>query len=144
MFSKPWFIAFGSTGTAIGVWGTSILSNPKTNPDPSLECFVDNVSIGSEPPFEFAENNWKLCGKVGLSDGLHTLRIDVKVQSPQQTFWLDQIGYIPSPSMPLDNKTIMLDNTDPAIRLDASWKPLGGTANMTTSTNSVALVDFVG
>ncbi|KAF9447284.1 hypothetical protein P691DRAFT_731767 [Macrolepiota fuliginosa MF-IS2] len=135
--------SFVFSGTAVQVWGTSII-NGTTNPDPTFECFVDDVSIGREPPFQFPENNWLLCDKTGLPDGSHTLRVDVKVVSPDHTFWVDQIRYVPSPTLPLDNKVILLDNTDPAIKLDSQWSALGGTANMTTHTNSIALVDFIG
>lgn len=40
--------------------------------DPSWECFVDNVSIGSKPPIGFPENNWVFCEADSLSNGQHT------------------------------------------------------------------------
>jgi hypothetical protein len=137
---------FGSwpiTGTEIGVYGTSIVVNSTTDPDPNLECFVDGVSIGREAIFDAGENNWKLCGRGGFSAGPHKLQIDITVQSPEQTFWLDQIRYIPSPAVPLDNKTIMLANTDPAIQLDNNWESLAQ-FKATNKSNAVAHVDFIG
>lgn len=133
-----------SVGTAIQVWGTNPdVTNPKTNPDPTLECFIDDVSIGRSAAFPFAENNWTLCGKSGIPDGHHRLRIEVKVQSPTQKFWLDQIRYVPSPSVLLDNKTISMRCTDPAVHLDAQWGSWGG-INITTKHSAVAHVNFVG
>ncbi|KAF5344753.1 hypothetical protein D9756_011073 [Leucocoprinus leucothites] len=131
-------------GTAVQVWGTNDVVNFDTNPDPTLQCFIDGTSIGRDTPFQFGENNWKLCGTSGLPDGSHTLQIQVKVQSSSQTFWLDQIRYIPSPTLPLDNKTILIENDDPAIQFDAQWRSLGGTANLTNEQGSVAQVTFVG
>jgi hypothetical protein len=130
-------------GTAVEVWGTNANLNT-TNPDPTLQCFIDDASIGRDTPFAFAENNWRLCAQTGLEDGLHKLSIQVKVQSPAKTFWLDQIRYIPSPTLLLDNRTIMIDNTDPAVQFDANWSKLGGTANITTKQNSIAQVQFIG
>lgn len=131
-------------GTRVEVWGTNIVKNAKTNPDPDFECFIDDVSIGRDAPFEYPENNWSFCKSPILPDGPHKLRIDIKVSSPEQTFWLDRILYIPSPDMPLDNGVLLVDNTDPAIHYDSQWTSLGGGANMTARTNSVAWVEFIG
>ncbi|XP_006455774.1 hypothetical protein AGABI2DRAFT_210331 [Agaricus bisporus var. bisporus H97] len=136
-------VSFEFDGTGIEVYGTSNLSNPKSDPDPNLECFIDGVSIGRDSPFEFPENNWKLCGKGGFSVGLHSLRIDIKVKSPKQTFWLDSIRYEPSPSVPLDNKTIRMENSDSAILLDDNWGSFGPFKG-TTKANAVAVIDFIG
>ncbi|KAF9439547.1 hypothetical protein P691DRAFT_690437, partial [Macrolepiota fuliginosa MF-IS2] len=131
-------------GTAVGVSGSNIDQNT-THPDPTFECFVDDVSIGRTSPFQFAENNWPFCNKDGLPDGLHKLRIDVTVMSPDHTFWLDQIKYNPSSAVPLDNKVIWLGNTDPAIAYDLHWGEWpGGLGNITMRNNSVALVQFIG
>jgi hypothetical protein len=137
---------FGSwsiTGTAIGVYGTSIVVNSTTDPDPNLECFVDGVSIGREAIPDAGENNLKLCGRGGFSASPHKLQINITVQSPEHTFWLDQIQYIPSPTVPLDNKMIMLTNTDPAIQLDNNWESLA-IFNATSKPNATAHVDFIG
>ncbi|KAJ3567290.1 hypothetical protein NP233_g6454 [Leucocoprinus birnbaumii] len=138
------FLSFPFSGTAVQVWGTNNEANFNTDPDPTWECFIDGNSISRDAPFQFAENNWKFCDKSGLPDGNHTLRVEVKVQNPSQTFWLDQIRYIPSPSLSLENRTILLDNSDPAVQFDAQWTSLGGGANMTTKPGSIATVNFVG
>ncbi|KAF5344752.1 hypothetical protein D9756_011074 [Leucocoprinus leucothites] len=136
--------SFPFNGTSIEVWGTNSVVNFDTNPDPSWECFVDGVSIGREAFLEWPESNWKFCGQYNFADGNHTLRIDVTVQSPNHTFWLDQIRFIPSPTLPLDNKTILIENTDPAVQFDAKWEAMGATANITTVLGSAAWVTFIG
>jgi len=139
-------LTFGSwsmTGTVVGVYGSTFVNNPQTDPDPNLECFIDGVSIGREPIFNGGENNWKLCGKGGFGAGPHKLDINITVQSPTQTFWLDQIRYIPSPSVSLVNKTIRLTNQDPAIRLNDSWWT-AAQFNATKQMNATAQVDFIG
>ncbi|KAF7759736.1 hypothetical protein Agabi119p4_11431 [Agaricus bisporus var. burnettii] len=130
-------------GTGIEVFGTNIVNNPTTDPDPNFECFIDGVSIGRDSPFTFQENNWKLCETDGLFAGQHKLHIDIKVKSRKQTFWLDKIQYVPSPSVPLDNKTIQMANKDSAIRLDTTWRRLGP-FKVTSVMNAVAYIDFNG
>ncbi|KAJ3567289.1 hypothetical protein NP233_g6455 [Leucocoprinus birnbaumii] len=137
-------VLFNFSGTDIAVWGTNNEANLNENPDPDWECFVDGNSIGRDSPFRFPENNWRFCEKSGLPDGSHTLRIDVKVQNPSQTFWLDSIRYAPSPTAPLSNTTIFIDNTDPAVQFDPLWKSLGHTANVTSRHGSTANVTFMG
>lgn len=133
------------SGTAIEVFGTSIVVNATTAPDPTLKCFVDGVSINTGDPFQFAENNWNFCGNSQLLDGHHTLRIDVKVLSQNQTFWLDQLRYNPSPNLPLDNQVIYFDNIDPAIQYDSHWTGMDGFGvSMTRQKNSSAQVNFIG
>jgi hypothetical protein len=132
-------------GTDVEVYGTSnITMLPNNTPDPTLECFVDGFNIGREAPFNGAGNNILLCDTNSLQDGLHNLTIIVTVQSPTHPFWIDKIQYIPSPNLQLDNRTILVENTDPAIQFDAGWSRLGDIANMTTTPNSVAQVDFIG
>ncbi|KAF9440560.1 hypothetical protein P691DRAFT_608922, partial [Macrolepiota fuliginosa MF-IS2] len=131
-------------GMDIGVSGSNIDPNT-TNPDPTFECFIDDVSIGRTSPFPFAENNWPFCNKSGLPDGPHELQIDVTVMSPNNTFWLDQIKYNPSSAVPLDNKVLLVNNSDPAITYDSFWTEWpGGLGKITQQTNSVALVQFIG
>jgi hypothetical protein len=134
---------YSMTGTEIGVYGSNFVNNPRTDPDPNLECFIDGVSIGREPIFDAGENNWKLCGKGGFTAGPHRLDVNITVQSPVQTFWLDQIRYTPSLSVPLENKMLMVANMDPDILLDNSWFSLAH-FNVTSVTNATARVDFIG
>ncbi|KAF5345408.1 hypothetical protein D9756_010993 [Leucocoprinus leucothites] len=137
-------VSFQFNGTAVEVWGTSDVVNFDTNPDPTLECFIDGASIGRDDAYQSSDNNRELCGKSGLSDGSHNLQIQVKVQSSSQTFWLDQIRYIPSPTLPLDNKTILIPHGDPAVQFDAQWRGWYDDAQMTNTQGSIARITFVG
>lgn len=125
-------------GTAVVVWGTNIV------PSPNIECFVDDLSIGGAGPFEPDANNISFCDKKGLRDGQHQLRVDVRIQGPNQSFYLDRIRYAPSADVPLEDKIIKLEINDPAIQLDAHWTNVEGSPMMTRQTNSAARVDFVG
>ena len=59
-------------GTAVSVIGTT---TGATDSDPSWECFVDNVSTGSKPPYGFPENNWVFCEADSLPDTQHTITL---------------------------------------------------------------------
>ncbi|KAF5344757.1 hypothetical protein D9756_011069 [Leucocoprinus leucothites] len=135
-------VSFQFNGTAIEVQGTNDV--PSFDARPTFECFIDGASIGREGLYVIVENNWKLCGKSGLPDGSHILQIQIKVQSSSQTFWLDQIRYIPSPTLPLDKKTILIQNADPAIQYDSQWRSRTWYDNMTNTQGSVAQVTFIG
>ncbi|KAJ3554356.1 hypothetical protein NP233_g12439 [Leucocoprinus birnbaumii] len=137
-------LSFPFSGTAVDVFGTNNETNFNTDPDPTWECFIDDISISRYPPSQLVENNWKFCGTSGLPDGNHTLKVNVQVKSPSQTFWFDKIRYIPSPSLSLENRTILVDSSDPAVQYDAQWSALGDNANMTTKSSSIATVNFVG
>lgn len=104
---------------------------------------MDKISIGATTPFQFPENNWVFCEQDQLIDGPHVLTVNATV-AKQQTFWFDQINYIPSASVPLDGKAILVDNHDAALQFGDGWVSLGGTANMTTKPNSILTFDFVG
>ena len=111
--------------------------------DPTWECFVDNISIGASDPFPYAENNWEFCHQDTLVDGAHILTVNATV-SKNQTFWIDNIQYVPSASVSLDHKAIVVDHLDPEMQYGAGWQSLGATANMTTAPGSVFLFNFIG
>ena len=79
--------------------------------DPAWECFVDNISIGSTAPFTMPENNWLFCEEGTLSDGPHILTVNATVLK-NQTFWFDDIRYIPSVRVPLNQAAIVVDHLD--------------------------------
>ena len=111
--------------------------------DPTWLCFVDNISIGASSPFAFAENNWGFCEQDTLVDGPHILTVNATVLK-NQTFWIDNIQYVPSASVSLDQKTIVVDNHDTQLQYGQGWQALGGTANMTTVPGSIFLYNFIG
>ena len=111
--------------------------------DPTWECFVDNISIGKTDPFEFAENNWLFCEWTVLVDGPHVLTVNATV-AKNQTFWFDTIQYVPSASVPLASKAILVDSTDKALHYGAEWEALGDSAKMTAKTGSAFNFEFDG
>lgn len=78
-------------------------------------------------------------------DGSHVLTVNATVLKAQ-TFWFDYIEYTPSHSVPLDNTTVLVENSDPQVQsaYGSGWKALGGTANSTSQTNSVFTFNFTG
>ncbi|KAF9458804.1 hypothetical protein BDZ94DRAFT_1123479, partial [Collybia nuda] len=136
-------LAYTFNGTSVQVWGTTKLAKAADGTfDPSWECLVDKISIGATKPFEFPENNWLLCEQNGLIDGSH--EIVVNVNTINHTFWFDKIQYTPSPSTSLETAVVLVDNHDPGISFDSSWRALGGTANMTQVKGSTASFLFTG
>ncbi|KAF9561139.1 hypothetical protein CPC08DRAFT_707577 [Agrocybe pediades] len=136
-------LSYAFNGTQVRVWGTNNLRNDSGVLDPQWECFVDKISIGATAPFQFAENNWVFCEQDQLEDGPHVITVNATV-AKQQTFWFDQINYIPSVSVPLDNKGILVDNHDAALQFGDGWGALGGTANQTGKSGSTLTFQFVG
>ncbi|KAG6905947.1 hypothetical protein DXG01_016749 [Tephrocybe rancida] len=137
-------ISFPFVGTSVTVLGTTHLAkiSNATKFDPSWECFVDKVSIGSTTPFQFPENNWELCSWATLNDGPHEITINVTTTG--NTFWLDYITYTPSAAASYEKAVLRVENSDPAILYGAGWSALGGTANQTTAKGSQATFNFVG
>ena len=106
---------------AVIVYGTSNTTNASATQDPTLECFIDNISIGSSPSsnvaFNDSLNNWVLCdaGPPQLvEDGPHILTVNENIS--EQTFWLDQIQYAPSANVSLNQSLVRIDASDPAIQ----------------------------
>ncbi|PPR02068.1 hypothetical protein CVT24_011167 [Panaeolus cyanescens] len=138
-------LSFTFSGTDITVWGTNNIRNDSGVVDPQWSCFIDNVPIRSNP-FQFFENNWALCSppdSLVLEDGVHVLTVNATV-ARSQTFWIDAIDYVPSASVPLDDKAILVENNDPQLQYGPGWQSLGGTANMTTVQGSSFTFQFYG
>jgi len=123
--------------------GTNNIRNDSGVLDPTWDCLVDNVSIGPTTPFPYVENNWVFCSKKDLTDGLHTLTLNATI-TKGQTFWFDNIQYIPSSSVSLENAAVMIDSLDPQLQYGSGWQALGDTANMTVKANSLFTFSFVG
>ena len=62
----------------------------------------------------------------------------------QQFFWLDQIQYRPSSNVSLDNSTVRVGASDPAVRYSSGWTELDGIVNLTQSTGSTVTFQFFG
>ena len=134
-----------NTGTSIQILGTNNRVNTTSGFDPSWECFVDNVSIGSTQPFQYPENNWLLCQQLQLADGPHVVTVNVtQATAAGRTFWFDDATYTPSPNLSKDQAYVLVDNLDPDIVYGAGWAPLGTTANFTTQAGTEMSFNFTG
>ena len=131
------------SGSQVFVLGTSITTNTSGTQDPTWGCFVDNISIGWDiSAGARTENSWIFC-QSDLQDGPHVLSANVTVLH-QQTFWFDQIQYIPSSNVPLDNSTVRVDSTDLAVQYSSGWTALFGIVNLTQTTGSTVTYKFFG
>ena len=61
-----------------------------------------------------------------------------------QTFWFDNIQYLPSASVPLNEAAIIVDNLDSQLQYGTGWEALGEGANMTATAGSIFTFDFTG
>ena len=64
----------------------------------------------------------------------------------QQTFWFDQIQYrlCPSSNVPLDNSTVRVDSSDPAVVYISGWTELDGIVNLNQNAGSTVAYEFFG
>ena len=131
------------SGAQVIVLGTSITTNISGSQDPTWECFIDNASIGWNTVLINPENNWVLCEDSHLPDGPHVLRVQVTV-SNQQTFWFDQIQYLPFFDVSLDQSIVRIGSTDQAVQYSSGWQPMAGIANYTQTEGSSLTLDFSG
>ena len=95
----------------------------------------------------FHRTNNVLCEQGNLSEGKHTLTVNVTLDDPTtQMFWLDKVEYTPLPNADLSKEVLKFDSSDPAIQLDNStglWKPYNA-YNGTGSTGASASFKFNG
>jgi hypothetical protein len=112
------------SGSAVIVYGT-VITNNSWPQNPTWECFVDNISIGSSPRPPASENNQILCGggPPQFEDGPHLLTVNASVLN-QQTFWFDQIQYAPSASVSLNQSLLRIDSHDSAIQYSPGWQSM--------------------
>ena len=141
-----------SLGTSVLVWGTTDLTEipiingtgSGTTWDPKWECFVDGVSAGYTKPFPDTENNWLLCQNTQLTEGPHTLSLNVTTMG--KTFWVDQLQFTPPQGSSVGNGTnvVLVDFFDPAIVYGDGWESLGSSAKMTSIYGSKLAFNFTG
>lgn len=135
--------SFAFNGSQVTVIGTNNIRNDSGVLDPTWQCFVDDISIGASTPFIFPENNWVFCNQNSLVDGPHVLTVNATVLK-NQTFWFDNIQYVPSASVPLDQAAIVVSHLDSQLQYGAGWGELGSIANMTLQNGSTFAFDFIG
>ncbi|KAH9484548.1 hypothetical protein JR316_0004030 [Psilocybe cubensis] len=138
-------LSFNFAGTQIIVYGLINVHNNSGVLDPGWQCFVDNINIGNTSTFMGMDNHWQLCSQDGLLDAPHILTVNITVTN-QQTFWFDNIQYVPSSSVPLDNEAIVLDHRDPELNYGSGWTPYadGTAATLTQSPTTTFTYSFIG
>ncbi|KIM40731.1 hypothetical protein M413DRAFT_446123 [Hebeloma cylindrosporum] len=136
-------LCYTFTGSRVMVVGTSKVTPVAGAMDPSWECFVDNVSIGSKPPISFPENNWVFCEANSLSNGQHTITVRATVRN-QNTFWFDRILYSPSSSVNLDTSLILVDATDSSVQYGSGWQDMRDIGKLTLQGGAKVTVTFSG
>jgi hypothetical protein len=132
-------------GSSVRVIGATNRVNTSTGFDPSWECFVDKISIGATPPYQYPETNWLLCEQKQLVDGQHVVTVNVN-QATQagRTFWVDDIIYTPSSNVTSDGGYTLVSNLDPAIAYGDGWLDLSNVANSTSQTGTEFVFNFTG
>ncbi|KAF8802696.1 hypothetical protein BYT27DRAFT_7172525 [Phlegmacium glaucopus] len=135
-------LSFPFSGSSVVVFGTSITTNASTH-FPTWECFIDNKTIGSKDSCEPARNYCIFCQNDQLQDGPHVLSVRVKVVN-EQTFWFDQIQYIPSSNVSLDQSLLRIDSSDPTIQYSAAWQSGPDIVNYTQIAGSSLTYEFSG
>ncbi|KAF8801614.1 hypothetical protein BYT27DRAFT_7114517 [Phlegmacium glaucopus] len=139
-------LSFTFHGTQVAVIGSNIIRNNSGVLDPSWQCFIDNISIGATTPFLNPENKWNFCSYGSLLDGPHIITVNVTVQN--QTFWFDNIQYVPSASVPLDQEIILVESQDPQLQYgQGQWQSLADSVpnmNMTLVSGATLNFSFVG
>jgi len=126
----------------VGVYGTSSVQQKSGAQDPSWTCRIDDTIIPSTAPFEFPENNWRLCNITGLPDSHHTLSITAS--SRGNPFWLDYILYTPSAGAAPKNALIKVEDSDSSIYYDSTWQRLPNFATMADTQGSTMEFNFAG
>ncbi len=109
--------------------------------DPQWVCSVDGNGIGSFNPGLNGPNKNQVLfcqSETTLGDGLHTLTVDTTLRE-NQTFWFDHLEYIPSSTLSLENKMILLRRNDPALQYGSAWNNAA-----TQVTGALFMVNFYG
>ena len=125
-------------GTQIKVVGVNIgLSSP------TWECFIDNIGFSIYPNDGSDSNNRVICEEDTLVDGPHNLVVDATVLNNSQTFWIDNIQYVPSASVSLDQAAIVVDRLDPQLQFSQGWTE-GNLSQVTLVAGAMASYSFIG
>ncbi len=87
---------------------------------------MDGINQTSSTSFIGPSNHWYLCANTTLTDGEHSIALQIQVPEGQQ-FWFDYMQYVPSfGKCTLDDANIYINNTDPDITYGMGWINPGG------------------
>ncbi|PPQ76423.1 hypothetical protein CVT24_012610 [Panaeolus cyanescens] len=126
-------------GSSLQVYGRV---QPVSSVQTAYDCLVDNIIIPQSPSPPLPQGSWILCATNDLDITSHTLTIQVK--SPSVTFQLDFFQYIPISNSDFDHAFSWVDNIDPSITYDGTWRSVDDVAVMTSTTGGKASVSFTG
>ncbi|KAF8797652.1 hypothetical protein BYT27DRAFT_7265536 [Phlegmacium glaucopus] len=144
-------LSFTFNGTQFKVLGTLNTRIDSGVADPTWQCFIDDISIDPHTPgpspsdvsvINAPSNNWVLCEHDMLLDGPHIITVNATVLK-NQPFWIDNIQYVPSTSVSLDQAVVVVDNLDPQLQYGPGWQGFVFT-NMTTFAGSMLTFNFIG
>ncbi|KAF9458822.1 hypothetical protein BDZ94DRAFT_1325242 [Collybia nuda] len=140
---NPGGLSYTFHGTWVTIQGTTNLVNLAGDVfDPSWECFIDGVSIGSNAPSMLSQNSSALCESPDLEGGLH--EIDLYIYMASAVLWFDNILYTPSPTSH-DIPLLLVEGSDQEILYDAhSWTFLDNSSALTRSTGATVNFNFTG
>lgn len=112
--------------------------------DPIWGCLIDGNDIAVNTPFQYTENNWKLCewSANQVSPGKHTLTVTSK--SSGRALLFDYITYTPSPSLSISNTFIQMLDNDPAIQYGSGWQSIDGIGRVAGDGGSTTILSFYG
>lgn len=114
--------------------------------NPIASCKVDNKVVGTNTP-PSAQNNWPICDSGNLSDGQHTLVVDISNPAGSSIFF-DYILYAPSPNSPPDltDASVRIEADDPSITYSGGFviESDTGSAQLTNAGNAFIKVSFTG
>ncbi|PPQ74588.1 hypothetical protein CVT24_004186 [Panaeolus cyanescens] len=140
-------LAYTFEGTAGQIMGTSMINNQSNTLNPTWTCSIDGTQIQTEPITLDRNNNWPFCRWSGLSEGSHTVTLNIS--SNGIPFYFDWLSFVPSSARirPMGtSETILIPSSDPAITFDSSWTnlpdPLIGKA--TSQSGGSVTVSFSG
>ncbi|TFK19951.1 hypothetical protein FA15DRAFT_708528 [Coprinopsis marcescibilis] len=134
-------MSFTFTGISANIFGTN--DPVEVSPgvfDPDIVCIVDGMIVPKWDPFPFPENNWLFCNFDQLSEGEHTVRLQVITQG--RPFWFDRIIYRPIDVV--ENETMMINQDDSDINYTGEWGSLGDVAHHTGTMGGSFVFPFFG
>ncbi|KAG6907186.1 hypothetical protein DXG01_010029 [Tephrocybe rancida] len=135
-------VQFTFTGTSISVFGTNqTIFSPVTSQSLTWECLIDDVRVAQSPPPPELDNNWNLCEAIGMSEGSHTIVLNVVSAGTGGTLWVDYLRYTPLADATFadGDVTIHVPSADPGIKYSAGWNTFGAYINAELSHYSKAL-----
>ena len=115
-------LIFVSQGTNAAIWGALKPRNTTAGPDPIWKCSLDGVDIGRASQYpQVPVGNYPFCSALNVPQGNHTIQMEVLV-SNNDYLWVDQIDYLPAPSVDISESWQTVMNSDQAFSFSPGWQ----------------------